>query len=154
MDFDISVTPMPGIFLSQLYSSFYKLRQVEPSSELIKGNSLTSHFCHMIFSLSLPTLFCQHCYCHVSLYSKSYKSSFIMIRELYIRFCCKFLITISYFTQISERNFVGVFRVALAALLFLEQGNFWCDCVQNNTDSYLQRCICGITVLWSLHPSL
>jgi len=62
--------------------------------------------------------------------------------------------TISHFTQLTERNFVGVFCVALSALLCLEQGNFWCDCVQDNIDSYLQRCICGVTVLWSLHPLL
>jgi len=125
---------MPGIFLPQLYSSFYKPRQVELSSGLIKENSLTSHFCHMISSLSFHLSFCQHCYCQVSLYSKSYKNSysmiwelyvrFCLIWELYVRFCCKFLMTISHFTQLTERNFVGVFCVALSALLCLEQGNF------------------------------
>ena len=147
---------MPGIFLSQLYSSFYKPRQVELSSGLIKENSLTSHFCHMIFSLSFHPLFFffQHWYCQVTQYSNSYKNSYSMIWELYVRFCCKLLITISHFTQFTERNFVGVFCVALSVFLCLEQENFWCDCVQNNVDLYIQRCTCGVTVLWSLHPFL
>jgi hypothetical protein len=150
------VTHIPGIFLSRLYSSFYKPRQVELSSGLIRENSLTSHFCLMVFSGCPSTSFflCQHCYCQVSLYSKSYKNSYKMIWELYVRFCCKFLITISHFTQFTERNFVGVFCVALSALLCLVKENFWRDRVQNNIDSYLQRCICSVNVLWSLHPLL
>jgi len=96
-------------------------------------------------------------YCQVSVYSKRYKYSYSMIWELYVRFCCKFLITISYFTQLTERNFVGGFLCCFISfsvfragelLLWLCSKQHWFVCTEVHMRSHCAVKSASLTIVF------